>query len=84
MEFSPITDSALPENLHALYFGGGYPELYAAALSGNGSLLQDIREFANANKPIYAECGGLMYLAETLTTIEGQSYPMAGILPVAS
>jgi cobyrinic acid a,c-diamide synthase len=83
VEFSPLTDSALPENLHALYFGGGYPELHAAALSGNGRLLQDIREFAEANKPIYAECGGLMYLAEKLTTIEGQSHPMAGILPVA-
>ncbi len=82
-EFSPIADSALPENLHALYFGGGYPELYAVELSGNGSLLQEIRDFANANKPIYAECGGLMYLAEKLTTLEGQSYPMAGILPVA-
>jgi cobyrinic acid a,c-diamide synthase len=83
IEFSPLTDSVLPENLHALYFGGGYPELHAAALSGNGRLLQDIREFAEANKPIYAECGGLMYLAEKLTTIDGQSYPMAGILPVA-
>jgi cobyrinic acid a,c-diamide synthase len=83
VEFSPLTDSVLPENLHALYFGGGYPELRAAALSGNGRLLQDIREFAEANKPIYAECGGLMYLAEKLTTIEGHSYPMAGILPVA-
>jgi cobyrinic acid a,c-diamide synthase len=83
VEFSPLTDSALPRNLHALYFGGGYPELHAAALSGNGRLLQDIREFAQANKPIYAECGGLMYLAERLTTLEGQSYPMAGILPVA-
>jgi cobyrinic acid a,c-diamide synthase len=83
VEFSPITASVLPENLHALYFGGGYPELYAAALSGNGRLLRDIRDFAKANKPIYAECGGLMYLAETLTTIEGQTYLMAGILPVA-
>jgi cobyrinic acid a,c-diamide synthase len=83
VEFSPIADSALPENLHALYLGGGYPELHADALSGNGSLLQDIRDFAQANKPIYAECGGLMYLAEKLTTIEGQSYPMAGILPVS-
>ena len=81
--FSPITDRVLPENLHALYFGGGYPELYAAKLNGNGRLLQDIRDFAKANKPIYAECGGLMYLAEKLTTIEGQSYAMAGILPIA-
>jgi cobyrinic acid a,c-diamide synthase len=83
VEFSPLTDSALPKNLHALYFGGGYPELHAAALSGNGGLLQDIREFAQANKPIYAECGGLMYLAERLTTLAGQSYPMLGILAVA-
>jgi cobyrinic acid a,c-diamide synthase len=83
MEFSPLKDSTLPENLHALYFGGGYPELHAATLAGNGRLLGDIREFAEANKPIYAECGGLMYLAEKLTTIEGQSYSMACVLPVA-
>jgi cobyrinic acid a,c-diamide synthase len=83
VEFSPITTSTLPENLHALYFGGGYPELYGGALSHNYNLLQDVRNFANANKPIYAECGGLMYLAERLTTIEGQSYSMAGVLPLA-
>jgi cobyrinic acid a,c-diamide synthase len=83
VEFSPVADSALPENLHALYFGGGYPELYAATLSGNGGLLKDLRDFAKANRPIYAECGGLMYLAENLTTMDGQKYPMAGILPVA-
>jgi cobyrinic acid a,c-diamide synthase len=83
VEFSPIKAPVLPQNLQALYFGGGYPELYAAELSRNGSLLQEIRDFAKANKPIYAECGGLMYLAEKLITIEGRSYPMAGILPVA-
>jgi cobyrinic acid a,c-diamide synthase len=83
VEFSPLTDSVLPQNLHALYFGGGYPELYAAELIDNGGLLQDTRDFANANKPIYAECGGLMYLAEKLTTIEGQSYAMTGVLPIA-
>jgi cobyrinic acid a,c-diamide synthase len=83
VDFSPIKDSVLPENLHALYFGGGYPELYASELSRNGRLLQQIRDFAKANKPIYAECGGLMYLAEKLTVIEGHSYSMAGVLPVA-
>jgi cobyrinic acid a,c-diamide synthase len=82
VEFSPIADSVLPENLHALYLGGGYPELYAAELSANRSLLQDIRDFAQANKPIYAECGGLMFLAETLTTLDAKSYPVAGVLPV--
>ena len=83
VEFSPVTDSNLPEDLHALYLGGGYPELYAHQLSDNCGLLQDIRDFAKANKPIYAECGGLMYLAEKLTTMEGQSYAMAGVLPIA-
>ena len=83
VEFSPVADSGLPENLHALYFGGGYPELYAAELNGKDRLLQKIRDFAKANKPIYAECGGLMYLSQKLTTIEGQSYAMAGILPIA-
>jgi cobyrinic acid a,c-diamide synthase len=83
VEFSPIKDSVLPENLHALYFGGGYPELYATELSANTGLLQEIRDFAKANRPIYAECGGLMFLAETLTTMDAKSYPMAGVLPVA-
>jgi len=80
--FSPITDPALPKNLDALYFGGGYPELYAVQLSGNGRLLQDIRNFAEANKPIYAECGGLMCLAKSLITVERRTYAMAGILPI--
>jgi cobyrinic acid a,c-diamide synthase len=83
VEFSPIADRALPRNLQALYFGGGYPELYAAALSGNSGLLQEVRGFAKANKPVYAECGGLMYLAEKLITIEGQTYPLVGVLPLA-
>jgi cobyrinic acid a,c-diamide synthase len=83
VEFSPIKDSVLPANLHALYFGGGYPELHAAELSANASLLVEIGDFAKANRPIYAECGGLMFLAKTLTTLDAKSYPMAGVLPVA-
>jgi cobyrinic acid a,c-diamide synthase len=83
VEFSPIKDSVLPRNLHALYFGGGYPELYAAELSANASLLLEIRDFAKANRPIYAECGGLMFLAETLTSLDAKSYQMARVLPVA-
>jgi len=81
--FSPITDAALPMNLDALYFGGGYPELYAPHLSSNRGMLRDIRDFAEANKPIYAECGGLMYLAEKLATLDGGTYTMVGILPIS-
>jgi cobyrinic acid a,c-diamide synthase len=82
VEFSPLADTRLPTELDALYLGGGYPELHAKALSENQPVLAAIRAFAAAGKPIYAECGGMMYLAETLTTIEGASFPMAGVLPL--
>jgi cobyrinic acid a,c-diamide synthase len=81
VEFSPLVD-ALPEGLDALYLGGGYPELYAQTLSGNRSMLSAVRDFAAAGKPIYAECGGMMFLAETLVSLTGESFPMAGVLPL--
>lgn len=79
--FSPIRDRQLPEGLDGLYLGGGYPELHAEALSGNSSLLTEIRGFAEGGGAIYAECGGFMYLTEGITDQEGRFYPMAGIFP---
>ena len=79
--FSPIKDSALPPNLNGLYFGGGYPEEHAAALAANQGLLQNIRRFAAAGGWIYAECGGLMYLAEGIETGDGARHAMLGLLP---
>jgi cobyrinic acid a,c-diamide synthase len=64
-----------------LYLGGGYPELYAPQLSQNRALRKEIRTFAAVQKPIYAECGGMMYLARELRTTDGQSYEMTGVLP---
>ena len=81
--FSPLRDSRLPTGLDALYFGGGYPELHSEALSANVNMLADIRAFAASGRPVYAECGGLMYLCELLETKEGKSYPMAGLVPGA-
>jgi cobyrinic acid a,c-diamide synthase len=78
--FSPLADSRLPD-VDGLYFGGGYPELHAAALSGNTLLHADIVTFAQQRRPIYAECGGLMYLAQTIVTTDGISHPMVGLLP---
>lgn len=78
--FSPLTDRKLPE-VHGLYLGGGYPELYARQLSRNESLLQAVREKAAAGLPIYAECGGLMYLSQELCDTSGSRHPMAGVLP---
>ena len=81
--FSPIKDNALPPDLDALYFGGGYPELYARELSGNAEMLAQIRSFARSGGHVYAECGGLLYLSQQLTTIAGLTYQMLGIMPLA-
>ena len=64
--FSPLVEAHLPEHLDALWIGGGYPELHAEALAANVSMREDIRRFAETGHPIHAECGGLMYLCETL------------------
>lgn len=77
--FSPISDPKLPE-VDGLYFGGGYPELYAESLSLNSSMLNDIREFAYNNKPIYAECGGLMFLSQEIQRVNGERFPMLGLI----
>lgn len=79
--FSPLADHALPQNTDALYLGGGYPEIHAGQLTRNQSMLEDVRAFAGLNKPIYAECGGMMYLSRELRTSEGQLFEMAGLLP---
>jgi cobyrinic acid a,c-diamide synthase len=78
--FSPLEDERLPA-VDALYFGGGYPELHASRLGDNGTMKDDIRAFAASGGPIYAECGGLIYLSQDLTLLDGQQYPMVGLLP---
>jgi cobyrinic acid a,c-diamide synthase len=80
--FSPLTDTELPPGLDALYLGGGYPELYAEQLSSNSRFLTSLRSFAQSGRPIYAECGGMMYLAEELCTREGHAFSMASVLPL--
>jgi cobyrinic acid a,c-diamide synthase len=80
--FSPMEDEDLPQNLDGLYLGGGYPELHAEALSRNGSMRAGIRAFADTGKPIYAECGGMIYLGNSLTTVDKRGYAMAGVLPM--
>jgi len=80
--FSPLRDAHLPDGLDALYLGGGYPEIYAARLSANGSLAAEIRAFAAEGRPIYAECGGMIYLSRQLQTSDGQVFSMTGVLPL--
>jgi cobyrinic acid a,c-diamide synthase len=82
VRFSPLADDSLPSGLDALYLGGGYPELHAERLSGNREMLEEVRAFAASGKPIYAECGGMLYLSHSLS-VEAESYAMAGVLPLS-
>jgi cobyrinic acid a,c-diamide synthase len=79
--FSPINDSCLPKNLDGLYFGGGYPELYAQPLAANENLRNEIKAMSAKGMPIYGECGGLMYLGQAIGDLHGQNHPMTGCLP---
>ena len=80
INFSPLNDEKLP-NVDCLYIGGGYPEMFAEKLSNNKSMLNSIAEFANENKPIYAECGGLIYLSQSIKDLKDNEYKMCGFLP---
>lgn len=81
VSISPLEAAQLPEDLNALYIGGGFPETHAEALAANQSMLRSIRNAAEAGMPIYAECGGLILLARTLTW-KGTRYNMAGVFPL--
>lgn len=79
--FSPLTDQALPADLDGIYLGGGYPELHAKTLSNNQQMLTAINSWAEAEKPLYAECGGFMYLTEGIND-GAEFHAMAGVFPV--
>ncbi|MDZ7579514.1 MAG: cobyrinate a,c-diamide synthase [Deltaproteobacteria bacterium] len=79
--FSPASDSRLPEDIDGLYFGGGYPELLAAELSGNQTLRRQVREKHAEGMPIYGECGGFMYLCDAICDVNGQTHSMTGCFP---
>lgn len=82
VQFSPLEDRSLPDNIHGIYFGGGYPELFAKQLSDNQALLRQIRQKSLDAMPIYGECGGFMYLCKSLTGMDStESYNMAGCFP---
>ena len=79
--FSPIHDEALPQNIDGILLGGGYPELHAKALAANEKMRKAIRDSITAGMPSVAECGGFMYLHDTLVDKNGASFHMAGVLP---
>jgi len=82
--FSPLTDDKLPEGLELVYIGGGFPEVFAEQLADSIGMRKSIKAFSDASLPLYAECGGLMYLCQSIQTFDGKTYPMVGILPAKS
>lgn len=81
VDFSPLSDQRLPERLDALYLGGGFPEVFASQLAQNEPLRREIKCAVEEGLPTYAECGGLMYLAECLIDKQGSEHAMVGVLP---
>lgn len=79
VRFSPIHDATIPD-VDGLYFGGGYPEVHAEALAENRSMRGAVKAFATTGRPIYGECGGLMYLSNGIRTLDGRLHEMVGIV----
>jgi cobyrinic acid a,c-diamide synthase len=80
VRFSPLRDVRLPD-VDGIYLGGGYPEAHAAALSRNTSMREAVRTFAEKGGPLYAECGGLMYLSRAIVTLDAAAHSMVGLIP---
>jgi cobyrinic acid a,c-diamide synthase len=81
VSFSPLRDAELPAEVQGVYLGGGYPELHAARLAGNTPMRQAVRALALQGVPLYAECGGFMYLCESLIDADGEEHSMVGVVP---
>ncbi|WP_310137906.1 cobyrinate a,c-diamide synthase [Paenibacillus amylolyticus] len=79
--FSPIAGEGIPADADSIYLGGGFPEEFAEAIATNKLFLEGLRQAARQHMPVFAECGGYMVLAETLTDRQGVTFNMAGIVP---
>jgi len=82
--WSPLTDPDLPKNIQGLYFGGGFPEVFAQQLTENKSARVALKKAIEQGIPTYAECGGLMYLSQAIVDFECQSWSMVGIIPATA
>jgi cobyrinic acid a,c-diamide synthase len=79
--WSPLGDRGLPDGIQGLYLGGGFPEMFAGALAENQPMRQSMAAAVRAGMPVYAECGGLMTLCNSIVDFEGKSHPMVGVIP---
>lgn len=80
--FSPLRDKKLPADLDGLYLGGGYPESFPQKLSANKIMRREILQKIKAGMPVYSECGGLMYLSESIKGFDGKAFPMVSAVPL--
>lgn len=79
--FSPLNDRTLPKNIDGLILGGGFPEIFAERLEENKIMRESIKNFAENNFPILAECGGYMYLMKSIKNFDGKIFEMCGVIP---
>ncbi len=79
-EFSPLKSQALPKGIQGLLLGGGFPELFGTGLAANRSLMADVRKSISAGMPLWAECGGLMWLCEQMIDLKGKRHKLVGAL----
>lgn len=79
--WSPLKDDHIPNDIQGLYFGGGFPEIFAQQLAANQTVLQQLKAIIEQGIPTYAECGGLMYLTQQLTDLQGKTWSMVGAIP---
>ncbi|MEH2334462.1 cobyrinate a,c-diamide synthase [Nostoc sp.] len=82
--WSPLEDAAIPKDVQGMYFGGGFPEVFAQQLAENTSVRDAVKTAILKGMPTVAECGGLMYLCEQIIDFEGKSWSMAGVLPTSA
>ncbi|MEA5602103.1 cobyrinate a,c-diamide synthase [Nostoc sp. UHCC 0252] len=82
--WSPLEDADIPKDVQGMYFGGGFPEVFAQQLAENTSVRDGVKTAILKGMPAIAECGGLMYLCEQIIDFEGKSWSMAGVLPTSA
>ncbi|QLE57563.1 cobyrinate a,c-diamide synthase [Nostoc sp. TCL26-01] len=82
--WSPLTDEELPPGIQGMYFGGGFPEVFAQELAANIHARDAVKQAILNGIPTIAECGGLMYLCEQIVDFSGKSWPMVGVLPTSA
>ena len=79
--WSPLKDQNMPHDIQGMYFGGGFPEIFAQQLADNSNVRQQLKQAIKQEMPTYAECGGLMYLCEQLIDLQAHTWSMVGVIP---